>query len=62
MGMFARFVFHFLSGVIFFGAFAPAGWSPILYSLAINGAAIGGELIIDIIIIKLLPLKRILKL
>src|SRR5690606_18657798 len=28
IGMFVRFIFHFISGVLFFGQFAPDGWSP----------------------------------
>lgn len=42
----SRFFFSFLSGVIFFGSYAPDGMSPIIYSLAVNGLIIGTETII----------------
>ena len=32
VGMFFKFIFHFISGFLFFGQFAPNGWSPALYS------------------------------
>lgn len=41
-----RFVFSFLSGVIFFGSYAPDGVSPIIYSLAVNGIMIGTDTLI----------------
>lgn len=46
VGGFSRFIFSFLSGVIFFGSYAPDGVSPILYSLAVNGLIIGTETLI----------------
>lgn len=45
-GGFSRFIFSFLSGVIFFGSYAPDGVSPIFYSLAVNGLIIGTETLI----------------
>lgn len=42
----SRFFFSFLSGVIFFGSYAPDGMSPIIYSLAVNGLIIGTETVI----------------
>lgn len=61
VGMSLRFVCHFISGFVFFGEFAPEGWSPAIYSLVINGSAVGGELIICLIILSLLPVNRIIK-
>ncbi|MBU3109275.1 energy-coupled thiamine transporter ThiT [Clostridium gasigenes] len=61
IGMILRFVCHFISGYAFFGEFAPEGWSPAVYSLAVNGVAVGGELIICLIIMSLLPINRIIK-
>ncbi|NKF08009.1 energy-coupled thiamine transporter ThiT [Clostridium gasigenes] len=61
IGMTLRFVCHFISGYAFFGEFAPEGWSPAVYSLAVNGVAVGGELIICLIIMSLLPINRIIK-
>src|ERR687894_2040946 len=34
----ARFVCHFLSGVIFFASYAPEGWNSYIYSAVYNGA------------------------
>ncbi|MDI6601217.1 MAG: energy-coupled thiamine transporter ThiT [Thermoanaerobacteraceae bacterium] len=45
-GGFGRFFFHFLSGVIFFGSYAPPGMSPVVYSIAVNGSIIGTEVAI----------------
>lgn len=61
LGMTLRFICHFISGYAFFGEFAPEGWSPALYSLVVNGVAVGGELIICLIIIAILPINRIIK-
>ena len=61
VGMFVRFIFHFISGFLFFGQFAPEGWSPMIYSLVANGLVVGGNLIVVLIIIALLPINRIIK-
>lgn len=61
VGMFVRFIFHFISGVLFFGEFAPEGWSPMIYSLVVNGAVVGGNLIVVLIIISLLPINKIVE-
>lgn len=60
-GMFLRFLCHFISGVIFFGSYAPAGISPIIYSLAVNGFAVGGELLICLAFLAFLPIERLIK-
>lgn len=60
-GMFIRFIFHFISGVVFFGEFAPEGWSPILYSFVVNGSVVGGNLLVVLVIIALLPVARIVE-
>ncbi|AND83358.1 energy-coupled thiamine transporter ThiT [Clostridium tyrobutyricum] len=54
-----RFICHFISGVLFFGSFAPKGMSPIIYSLSVNGIFMLIEGIICLVIVALLPLKRI---
>lgn len=51
LGIFGRFVFSTLSGVIFFASYAPEGMNPLLYSMAYNGAYIGAEGIITIIVL-----------
>ena len=41
LGMVARFAAHFLSGIVFFGAYAPAGQPVALYSLIYNATYMG---------------------
>lgn len=55
----ARFMCHFVSGVVFFSSYAPEGMSPITYSAVFNATYLIPELIISAVIIKLLPLKRL---
>ena len=59
LGVFLRFVCHVISGVVFFGSFTPEGMSPLLYSIAYNGSYMAIEAIITMVIISLLPVKRL---
>ena len=43
VGSMGRFVFHFLSGIIFFASYAPETWNPFVYSLWYNFSYIGVE-------------------
>ena len=61
LGMLLRFSCHFISGVIFFGSYAPAGMSPIVYSLTVNGFAVGGELLICLVLLAFLPIEKLIK-
>lgn len=61
VGMILRFLSHFISGVVFFGSYAPEGMSPIIYSLSVNGLAVGGELLICLILLAFLPIERLVK-
>lgn len=61
MGMILRFLSHFISGVVFFGSYAPEGMSPIFYSLSINGFAVCGELLICLVLLAFLPIERLIK-
>jgi energy-coupled thiamine transporter ThiT len=54
VGIFGRFLAHFVSGVVFFGAYAPEGMSPIVYSVIYNGAYIVPELLVSAYLIYLL--------
>lgn len=54
VGIFGRFLAHFVSGVVFFGAFAPEGMSPIVYSAFYNGAYLVPELLVSGYLIYLL--------
>ena len=58
---FAKFLSHFISGWAFFGSFAPEGMNPAYYSLVVNLPLVGIEMIICMVIIKLLPVDRLLK-
>ena len=55
-----RFLCHFISGFVFFGSYAPAGTSPVTYSLIFNATYLVPEFIICCLVLKLLPLKRLL--
>ncbi|NPV53364.1 MAG: energy-coupled thiamine transporter ThiT [Firmicutes bacterium] len=54
LGSIARFLIHFLSGVIFFASYAPEGQSPVVYSAVYNASYIIPELIISAIVIEAL--------
>lgn len=54
-----RFICHFLSGVVFFASYAPPGMSPYLYSLVFNGSYLVPELVICLLIMRVLPVKRL---
>jgi len=60
VGISGRFLCHFVSGAVFFGSYAPAGMSPYWYSLVFNATYLIPELIICLIILKVLPMERIL--
>lgn len=52
-GSIARYFWHFIAGIIFFGSFAPKGMSPFLFSFAVNGAAMLGSWILCSIVLVL---------
>ena len=54
LGVFARFICHVLTGVIFFGSYAPEGQNVWAYSAIYNGTFLGVEFVITVIIIYLL--------
>ncbi len=60
LSVFVRFLCHFISGVAFFGTYAPEGMSPWIYSLSVNGPIIGIEGIICLVIVAALPIERII--
>lgn len=55
-----RFLCHFISGVVFFASYAPEGMSPIIYSITANATYLLPEMIICLIILKILPVQRLL--
>jgi thiamine transporter len=60
VGIFGRFICHFVSGVIFFASYAPPGVSPYWYSLVFNATYLMPELGICLIIMRILPVKRLM--
>lgn len=52
-GVLGRYVFAILSGVIFFASYAPETMSPFIYSAVYNGAYLGAEALITVIILAL---------
>ncbi|WP_196592666.1 energy-coupled thiamine transporter ThiT [Pectinatus sottacetonis] len=61
VGILGRFSCHFISGVVFFGSYAPAGMSPYWYSIVFNASYLVPELIICLIVLRLLPTQRLLQ-
>jgi len=61
VGIFGRFIFHFISGVIFFGQYAWPGWSVIAYSAAYNATYLVPEFIVSAIIIFILYKRNLLE-
>ncbi len=54
IGVLGRFICHVLTGVIFFGSYAPEGQNVWAYSIIYNGTFLAVELVITIILIYLL--------
>ena len=55
-----KFICHFISGVVFFASYAPPELSPVMYSLITNASYVVPEMIICLVILKVLPVKRLL--
>ena len=55
-----RFLCHFISGLVFFGSYAPEGMSPAIYSLTLNGSFMLTEFLICCVVLKFLPVQRLL--
>jgi len=60
VAIFGRFLAHFVSGVWFFGMYAPEGMSPIVYSAIYNGGYLIVELIVSAVIIFILDTRKLL--
>ncbi|WP_099468780.1 energy-coupled thiamine transporter ThiT [Konateibacter massiliensis] len=58
VGVIGRYICSVLSGVIFFGMYAPETMSPLAYSLAYNGMTIGAEGVLTLIIIAIPPVAH----
>ena len=55
-----RFVFAVLSGVIFFGMYAPEGMSPLVYAITYNGSYLAAEAAITLILLCVPAVKKAL--
>ena len=55
-----RFISHFTSGVIYFSSYAPAGMSPVIYSLLYNGTYMLPSIVICAIVIAVLQASKTL--
>ncbi len=61
VGVFGRFVFSVISGIVFFADYAAGtGHGPFIYSVLYNGAYLGLEAIITLIIISIPPVTKAL--
>ncbi len=60
LAFFGRFACHFISGVVFFSSYAPSGMSPLTYSALVNLSMMVPECLICCVILKVLPIKRLL--
>ena len=54
VGSLARYFWHFVAGVVFWGDYAPEGMSPFMYSFAMNGLAMLGAAVLCSIVLVLL--------
>lgn len=61
-GIAGRFVCHFISGLVFFATYAPAGMNPALYSAIYNGSYIVPELLVSAAVMFVLEKRKILQL
>jgi probable proton-coupled thiamine transporter yuaJ len=50
LGGLARYLIHYIAGVIFWGSYAPAGQSAYIYSLVVNSSSFLGETIASLIV------------
>lgn len=61
VGITGRFIAHLISGVVFFGPFAPEGMSPIVYSAIYNGSYILPELLVSAYLIYIIAKSGLLR-
>jgi len=60
-GIIGRFIFHFISGVVFFWMYAEElGMDPVLYSAIYNGTYLIGEFLISAIVIDIIVRRKLL--
>ncbi len=62
VGIGGRFICHFISGLVFFATYAPAGMDPALYSAIYNASYLVPEFIVSAVIMFVLQKRKILQL
>ena len=60
IGVCGRYICSFVSGYIFFGAYAPEGWNPLIYSMVYQFFYIGIEAIITVAVLMIPSVKNTL--
>jgi thiamine transporter len=60
VGVIGRFVSHFVSGVIYFADYSPAGMSPVVYSAIYNGTYLIPSMIICAVVIGIMQKSKAL--
>lgn len=58
LGLFARYICAVISGIVFFGSYAPEGFNAVTWSLWYNFTYLAAEGILTLIIISLSPVKN----
>jgi len=61
MGIAGRFISHFISGLVFFATYAPAGMNPALYSAIYNASYLVPELFVSVVVMFVLQQRKILQ-
>ena len=64
LAVFLRFVGHFITGAAIWGQWAPDGMSKFIYSLCYNGAYLGVDLVlclvVAVIMLRIIPMRKLL--
>ena len=61
LGIAGRFISHFISGLVFFATYAPAGMNPALYSAIYNASYLVPELFVSVVVMFVLQQRKILQ-
>jgi thiamine transporter len=61
LGVFGRFICSFLSGVIFFAMYAPAGYTAVTWSIVYNGRYMGIEAALTVVVLLIKPVRAALE-
>jgi thiamine transporter len=59
LAMSSRFLFHFISGIVFYGSYAEPGQTAAAYSFFYNLSYIGPEAVLCILVLAALPIKQL---